>query len=274
MTDPRHVLITGANSGIGLATVIHLAGRGFRVTGTVRSKAKAGIVRDAAAEAGVEVETVQLDVTDADACERVMGELGTLHGLVNNAGYGLTGAIEDVPDDEARQVLETMVLAPMRLARLAIPAMREAGGGRILNVSSIMGRTATPLTGWYQGSKHALEALSDALRMEVAKDGIQVILIEPGGFKTNIWEDLERDLAKREGSRYEAAYQRIGGLTSMWEPLMGEPASCAKAIARALETSNPRARYLVGTDAKLMAAADQWTPTIVKDRVMRIAQGL
>lgn len=274
MTDPRHVLITGANSGIGLATVIHLAGRGFRVTGTVRSKAKAGIVRDAAAGAGVEVETVQLDVTDADSCERVMGELGTLHGLVNNAGYGLTGAIEDVPDDEARQVLETMVLAPMRLARLAIPAMREAGGGRILNVSSIMGRTATPLTGWYQGSKHALEALSDALRMEVAKDGIQVILIEPGGFKTNIWEDLERDLAKREGSRYEAAYQRIGGLTSMWEPLMGEPASCAKAIARALETSNPRARYLVGTDAKLMAAADQWTPTIVKDRVMRIAQGL
>ena len=132
-----------------------------------------------------------------------MGRLGTLHGLVNNAGYGLTGAIEDVDDDEARQVLETMVLAPMRLARLVLPAMREAGSGRIVNISSIMGRTATPLTGWYQGSKHALEALSDALRMEVAKDGIQVVLIEPGGFKTNIWEDLERDLANREGSRYE-----------------------------------------------------------------------
>ncbi|HAS09793.1 MAG TPA: oxidoreductase [Acidimicrobiaceae bacterium] len=274
MADERHVLVTGANSGIGLATVLHLAEQGFRVTGSVRSKAKADVVRTAADAAGVEVETVLLDVTDAAACERVMAELGTLHGLVNNAGYGLTGAIEDVPDDEARAVLETMVLAPMRLARLAMPAMRDAGGGRIINISSIYGRTATPLTGWYQGSKHALEGLSDALRMEVAKDGIHVILVEPGGFKTNIWADLERDLANREGSRYESAYQRIGGLTSMWEPLMGQPASCAKVIAKALQTPLPRARYLVGTDAKVMAAASQLTPTMVKDRILRLAQGL
>lgn len=274
MADERHVLVTGANSGIGLATVLHLADKGFRVTGTVRSDAKADVVRAAATEAGVEVETALLDVTDADACTQVMSELGTLHGLVNNAGYGLTGAIEDVPDDEARAVLETMVLAPMRLARLAIPAMREAGGGRIVNISSIFGRTATPLTGWYQGSKHALEGLSDALRMEVAKDGIHVILVEPGGFKTNIWADLERDLANRQGSHYESAYQRIGGLTSMWEPLMGEPASCAKVIARALQTPLPRARYLVGADAMIMAAASQLTPTMVKDRILRIAQGL
>lgn len=274
MSDPRHVLVTGANSGIGLATVLALADRGFRVTGSVRSEAKARVVSDAAEEAGLRVETVQLDITDAEACEQVIGEVGPLHGLVNNAGYGLTGAIEDVSDDEARQVLETMVLAPMRLARLAIPAMRDAGGGRIVNISSIYGRTATPLTGWYQGSKHALEALSDALRMEVAKDGIHVILIEPGGFRTNIWEDLERDLAKRDGSRYESAYQRIGGLTSLWEPLMGEPASCGRAIARALQTPVPRARYLVGADAKVMAAASQLTPTMVKDRILRIAQGL
>lgn len=274
MADERHVLVTGANSGIGLATVLHLAEKGFRVTGSVRSGAKAGIVEAAADAAGVEVATVLLDVTDSDACEQVMADLGPLHGLVNNAGYGLTGAIEDVPDEEARAVLETMVLAPMRLARLALPAMREAGGGRIVNISSIYGRTATPLTGWYQGSKHALEGLSDALRMEVAKDGVHVILVEPGGFKTNIWADLERDLANREGSRYESAYQRIGGLTSMWEPLMGEPASCAKVIAKALQTPMPRARYLVGTDAKVMAAASQLTPTMVKDRILRIAQGL
>lgn len=274
MADERHVLVTGANSGIGLATVLHLAEKGLRVTGSVRSEAKADIVATAADVAGVEVETVLLDVTDADACERVMAELGTLHGLVNNAGYGLTGAIEDVPDEEARAVLETMVLAPMRLARLALPGMREAGGGRIVNLSSIYGRTATPLTGWYQGSKHALEGLSDALRMEVAKDGVHVILVEPGGFKTNIWADLERDLANREGSRYESAYQRIGGLTSMWEPLMGEPASCAKVIAKALQTPLPRARYLVGADARVMAAASQLTPTMVKDRILRIAQGL
>ncbi|HEX4903492.1 MAG TPA: SDR family oxidoreductase [Acidimicrobiales bacterium] len=270
----RQVLVTGANSGIGLATVIELARRGFRVTGTVRSEAKAATVAEAAAEAGVEVATVDLDVTDAHRCEEVVAALGPLHGLVNNAGYGVTGAIEDVPDDEARLVLETMVVAPMRLARLAVPGMREAGGGRIINISSIYGRMTTPLTGWYQGSKHALEALSDALRIEVAKDGIHVVLIEPGGFRTNIWADLERDLEKRQGSRYESAYQRVGGLTSLWSPLMGEPASCARVIARSLQTPIPRPRYLVGSDAKLAAAADRLTPAMVKDRVLRIVQGL
>ena len=270
----RHVLVTGANSGIGLATVLHLATKDFRVTGTVRSAAKAQVVAEAADQAGVEVDTVELDVTDADRCDEVMAGLGPLHGLVNNAGYGLTGAIEDVDDDEARQLFETMVFAPMRLARLALPGMRESGGGRIVNISSIYGRTSTPLTGWYQGAKHAVEGLSDALRMEVAKDGVHVVLIEPGGFKTNIWEDLERDLAKRTDSRYTGAYNRIGTLQGMWSGLMGDPADCAKVIGRALSTPIPRPRYLVGTDAKLLAMASDLTPTMVRDRVMRLAQGL
>ncbi len=274
MTDPRPVLVTGANSGIGLATVIELAGRGFQVTGTVRSKAKATVVRKAAVEAGVEVATAILDVTDADRCAAVIEEVGALHGLVNNAGYGLTGAVEDVGDDEVHQILETMVVAPVRLARLAIPAMRDAGGGRIVNISSIYGRTTTPLTGWYQGAKHALEGVSDALRMEVAKDGIHVVLVEPGGFKTGIWEDLERDLAKRGDSRYAAAYERLGSLQQLWSGLMGDPATCAKVIARALTTPIPRPRYLVGTDARLLAAAADLTPTVVRDRVMRFAQRL
>lgn len=270
----KHVLVTGANSGIGLATVLHLAEKGYRVTGTVRSAAKAKVVTSAAEAAGVTVETRILDVTDAEGCEQTMTDVGALYGLVNNAGYGVTGAIEDVGDDEARQVLETMVVAPMRLARLAVPAMRAAGGGRIVNISSIYGRTATPLTGWYQGSKHALEGLSDALRMEVARDGIHVALIEPGGFKTNIWEDLERDLAKREGSSYANAYGRIGGLTSLWSAVMGEPSTCARVIEKALSSPLPRARYLVGTDAKLLAALEQVTPTVVRDRVLRLTGGL
>ena len=270
----RHVLVTGANSGIGLATVVELAGRGFRVTGTVRSKAKAKIVRDAGSAAGVEIATTILDVTDPQRCATVIEEVGPLHGLVNNAGYGLMGAVEDVDDDEAHQILETMVIAPVRLARLALPAMRAAGGGRIVNVSSIYGRTTTPLTGWYQGAKHALEGVSDALRMEVAKDGIHVVLIEPGGFKTAIWEDLERDLAKRTDSRYAASYERLGSLQHLWSSLMGDPATCAKVIARALSTPIPRPRYLVGTDARLLAAAADLTPTVVMDRVMRLFQGL
>ncbi|MGK2930839.1 MAG: SDR family NAD(P)-dependent oxidoreductase [Acidimicrobiales bacterium] len=270
----RHVLVTGANSGIGLATVIELARRDLRVTGTVRSAAKAEVVAAAAADAGVTVDTRVLDVTDAAACVEVMDDVGPLHGLVNNAGYGLTGAVEDVDDDEIHQVLDTMVIAPFRLARLAIPGMRAAGGGRIVNISSIYGRTSTPLTGWYQGAKQAMEGVSDALRMEVAKDGIHVALIEPGGFKTNIWEDLERDLAKRTGSRYASAYERVATLQQLWSALMGDPAVCAKVIARALTTSAPRSRYLVGTDARLLAAASGVTPTVVMDRVMRLAQRL
>lgn len=274
MADQQHVLVTGANSGIGLATVLHLAGKGYRVTGTVRSTAKAKTVAAAAEEHGVEIETRILDVTDAEGCAKTIDAVGPLHGLVNNAGYGLTGAIEDVPDDEARALLETMVLAPMRLARLAVPAMRAEGHGRIVNISSIYGRTTTPLTGWYQGAKHALEALSDALRMEVAKDGIHVSLVEPGGFRTNIWEDLERDVAKREGSRYGRSYERAGDLMQAWSALMGDPEQCARVIGRALATPLPRARYLVGTDALLMATADRFTPTVVKDRLIRLAQGL
>src|SRR5207302_10097331 len=104
--------------------------------------------------------------------------------------------------------LETMVLAPTRLARLALPHMRTAGGGRIVNVSSIYGVATTPLTGWYQAAKHALEAVSDALRVEVAGAGIHVALVEPGGFDTDIWEDANADLAGRDDSPYRTSYER------------------------------------------------------------------
>lgn len=273
--DADTVLTTGANSGIGLATVIEVAKRGFRSVGSVRSDAKADVVHKAAAEAGVSVETVILDVTDADQCRAVIDDLDVdLFGLVNNAGYGMTGAIEDVTDEEARHLFETMVFAPMRLSRLALPGMRAAGRGRIVNVSSIYGRTTTPLTGWYQGAKHALEGASDALRLEVAGDGVQVVLVEPGGFRTNIWEDLERDIDKRGDSRYGSAYRRTQQAMKLGSPIMGEPSQCAKVIANVLTARRPRARYLVGIDAMAMAAADRFTPTAIKDRVVRLTLGL
>jgi len=269
----RSVLTTGANSGIGLATVLEVARRGYRSIGSVRSSEKAEVVAKAAAEAGVEVETVLLDVTDADACAEVMAGL-PLFGLVNNAGYTGTGAIEDVSDDDARRQLETMTVAPMRLARLALPGMRERGEGRIINVSSIYGRTTTPLSGWYQATKHALEALSDALRVEVASSGVKVVLIEPGGFKTGIWEDFERDVEAHKGSRFDDAYRRSLQTLRLTQALMGQPEKVAGVIARALGSSFPRARYLVGYDAQALALVQSLTPTAVKDRVIRLTLGL
>ena len=283
MTDHRSaargkrdvVLTTGANSGIGLATVIELARAGYRSIGSVRSEDKAAKVEKAAAEAGVEVETVLLDVTDAHACDAALDEVGgDVYALVNNAGYGMTGAVEDVTDEEARQLLETMVIAPMRLARLVLPGMRRSGRGRIVNVSSIMGLVTSPLTGWYQGAKHALEAVTDALRIEVAGDGIHVALVEPGGFRTSIWEDMERDIEKRGASRFGSAYRRSQQGMRMSSPLMGEPRQCARVISAAVSSRHPRPRYLVGMDARALATMDRFTPTPLKDRITRIALGL
>ncbi len=198
------------------------------------------MVHAAAKEADVEVETVLLDVTDAERCEKVLAGR-TLYGLVNNAGYSLTGAVEDVGDDDARRLFETMVHAPMRLARLALPAMRAKGEGRIVNVSSIAGRASAPFVGHYTGAKHALEALSDALRMEVAGDGVQVVLVEPGGFKTGIWTEMENDIERHAGagSRYTDAYRRSLQGQRMLEVIMGEPAACARVIGRAMTTRMP-----------------------------------
>jgi len=273
VTEPRTVLTTGANSGIGLATVLELARRGFSSVGTVRSPAKADIVAKAAADAGVWVTTVLLDVTDAAACARVIDAVRPW-ALVNNAGLSVTGSIEDVPDVDARRAFEAMVFAPIRLARLSLPHMRAQQGGRIVNISSIYGRTTTPLTGWYQGAKHALEACSDALRMEVARDGIAVVLVEPGGFKTGIWNENERDIAEREDTRYAGAYQRTLSMTRLTAPLMGDPVRVARTIATSLTTRWPRPRYLVGYDAQALALWSSLTPTQVKDRIVRLVMSL
>ena len=274
MADRRDqtVVTTGANSGIGLATVLEVARQGYRSVGTVRTPEKAELVAKSARDGGLDVDTAILDVTDAAAVEELV-DRHRPYALVNNAGYSITGAIEDVPDEEARAAIDTMVLAPMRLARLAIPHMRERGEGRIVNVSSIYGRVTTPLTGWYQGAKHALEALTDALRMEVAGSGIRVVLVEPGGFRTGIWEETERQIDKRAGSRYDSAYRRTLQSTRLTQPIMGDPGHVARVIAGAL-SGFTRPRYLVGYDAAAIALWSRLTPTEIKDRLQRLVLGL
>jgi NAD(P)-dependent dehydrogenase (short-subunit alcohol dehydrogenase family) len=256
-----------------LATVLELARRGYDAIGSVRSEAKADTVRAAARDAGVRVETVQLDVTDAEACADLVPGLD-LYALVNNAGYSVTGAVEDVPDDEARALLETMLVAPMRLARLALPSMRDRREGVIVNVSSIYGRTTTPFTGWYQAAKHGLEGVTDALRMEVARFGVRVVLVEPGGFKTAIFDEARRDIEQRGDSPYATGYQRSLRAIELWAPFMGDPKQVARQIAGIIGNRFARARYVVGIDAQALALTDLVTPTVVKDIVTRRVLGL
>ena len=273
MVEQRVAITTGANSGIGLATVLELARRGLRSVGTVRSQAKARIVTEAAAERSVTVETAVMDVTDGEACERIVAMYRPTV-IVNSAGFSITGAVEDIGDDELRTALETMVIGPVRLARLALPHMRHDTFGRIINVSSVYGRTSTPLTGWYQACKHALEGVSDALRAEVAADGVKVVLIEPGLVRTGIWDEAAGELEGRGESRFADSYRRLLAVTRLADPMMAEPAKVATVIANAVSAHNPRARYLVGCDAQAVAALQSFVPTRIRDEVTRAILGL
>ena len=270
--------MTGANGGIGLATALELAGAGYDVIGTVRSEDKAHRLRDAALERGSVVRWVVCDVTDAGATERAFAEVAAMTdggpwAVVNNAGYAQPGAVEDVGDDAARAQLEVNVLAPARIARLVLPSMRERGDGRIVNVSSIAGRVSFPFLGWYHASKHALEALSDSLRMEVAQFGVKVILIEPGSFGTGVWEDGVSRLPDVAGTPYAAAYERAGAIPGTSARLPG-PVWVARTIRLALASPVPMARYLVGADAVGATVLDAITPTAVSDWVKGMATGV
>ncbi len=276
---PRSVLVTGANSGIGLVTALELARAGYDVVGSVRSQAKADVVERAAADKGVTVRTIELDVDDAASAEAGLAAFQKLTGagpwaLVNNAGFAQSGAVEDVPDELARRQLETNVLAPIRLARLVLPGMRDRGEGRIVNISSIAGRLSIPLMGWYCASKHALEALTDALRMEVEQDGVRVVLVEPGMFGTDIWSAaMEGGFPEPTGARYAAAYAHAEALGAKSHQLP-DPIWVARTVRVALANPVPLARYLVGFDAVGGALAETLLPSTVTDYVKSVAAGL
>jgi len=197
----RTVLVTGAGTGIGLATLIELARRGFAPVGGVRTPSKARTITRAARAAHVKVGTVTLDVTNAKQCEAVIGGLKPF-GLVNNAGVPASGAIEDVSDDDARLALETMVLGPMRLARLAVPHMRARGAGRIVNISSGAGRSVS-LTGIqaYASAKAGQIGFTRQTAHELGRFGITVNCIAPGFVLSNPTTQRQWESYGEEGQR-------------------------------------------------------------------------
>ena len=272
------VVITGAAGGIGLATVLELARAGFEVIGTARTGQSAETVRRAAEDEGLKVRTVVCDVTDAGQTAEAFDRIAAMTGggpwaVVNNAGFAQPGAVEDVGDELVREQLEVNLVAPARISRLVLPAMRERGDGRIVNISSMSGVITAPFLAWYCASKHGLEALSDALRMEVAGFGIKVVLIEPGSFGTGIWERALRTLPDAEKSAYAKAYRMIDEIQARAGQLP-PPTPVARTVRKALESSRPHSRYIVGRDALAAIRLEGVVPTALKDYGKRLGMGL
>lgn len=245
-------LVTGASSGIGEETVKGLLTAGYIVYAGAR---RVEAMRSLEA-AGARV--LSLDVTDdasmTAAVEAILHETGRIDVLVNNAGYGSYGALEDVPLDEGRRQFEVNIFGLARLTQLVLPTMRAQRSGRIINVSSVSGKIGEPFGSWYHSSKHALEGLSDSLRMELRPFGIDVVIIEPGSTRT-AWGGIARDSLTRhsgEGPYRDEARVHVQMMASISEGSLPKPASnVAATIVKAVQSRRPKTRYTAGGGARL-----------------------
>jgi NAD(P)-dependent dehydrogenase (short-subunit alcohol dehydrogenase family) len=264
-------IVTGCSSGIGRAVALRLHAAGYAVYATARHPK---VLADLGDEG---METMALDVTDeasmVAAVARVVGDHGAVGVLVNNAGYALQGAVEETSIDEVRRQFETNVFGLVRLTQLVLPGMRAQGWGRVVNVGSMGGRFTFPGGGFYHASKHAVEAVSDALRLEVAPFGVRVSLVQPGPVQSGFggtaidtiegsggaYADFNRDL----GQRYEASYG--DGMTE----LNISVDDVAKVVLRAVASDHPRSRYAVGVLAKTLITTRRLVPDPVWDRIIK-----
>jgi NAD(P)-dependent dehydrogenase (short-subunit alcohol dehydrogenase family) len=238
-------VVTGASSGIGACSAQHLAARGFRVFGTVRRP------EDGAALERAGVTPVPMDVTDAASVARARAAVARalagapLAGLVNNAGIPAAGPLELVPLAELRQVLEVNLVGAVAVTQAFLPLLKAARG-RIVNISSVAGRSALPFMGAYAASKFALEAASDSLRRELLPFGVRVIVIEPGSFRTKIWSKVQAmDLSRYQDSPYGAAFARFGRAALRGAEQAPPPDKVARAVRRALTARRPPLRIVV-----------------------------
>lgn len=268
------VVVTGASSGIGKATALHLAQLGFHVLAGVRKPADGEAL-------GPAVEPVIVDVTDGGQVAALAERVGDapLAGLVNNAGIVVTSPLEAVDLDELRRQLDVNVVAQLGVTQALLPALRR-GPGRVVNIGSIGGRRAVAFNGPYGMSKFAMRCMSDNLRQELRPDGVKVVLIEPGSIRTPIWSkavaDSDEVLEGMAPAMRELYGERITRFrkTALRTERMGIPAErCAKVIAKALTAQRPRAHYLVGPDARVQAQIAR-LPTAVSDRILRAVTGV
>lgn len=266
------VLITGCSTGIGRATAERLAKRGHTVYATARRLDSIADLSNAGCR------TLQLDVTDeasmraaVDAVEREHGAVGA---LVNNAGYGLEGAFEDTSMADVRKQFETNVFGLVGMCQLVLPKMREQRSGRIVNISSVGGKVTFPGGAFYHGTKHAVEAMSDVLRFEVAGFGIRVAIVEPGLIKTAFGDTATASIGDASGSPYgefnAAVAKRVAGA---YEGMMGRlaagPDAVAKAIEHAVSSRHPRTRYRVTVGARFVLTSRKVLPDRAYDLMMR-----
>ncbi len=257
---PSHVaLVTGASSGIGEATAQRLHGLGYVVYGLARRVDRmAGLDQ-------LGVRTLAVDVTDgqatAAAIEQIVAEQGRIDVLVNNAGYGSYGAVEDVPLSEARYQFEVNLFGLARLIQLVLPHMRRQGNGRIINISSIGGKIYEPLGGWYHAAKFAVEGLSDSLRVELRPFGIDVVIIEPGAIHTE-WGAISAQKLRQAsaGTAYQNQAATMAAVLESFSALASPPSVIADTIGRAATAARPRTRYVAGRGARTIITARQLLP--------------
>jgi len=274
------VIVTGCSSGIGLETALFLAERGFRVTATMRDLARGEILRSEAERRRVQMETLRLDITDAQSIRRavdtVLERSGEIFGLVNNAGINIRGFFEDLSQEEMRRVFEVNVFGTMAVSRSVLPSMRSKGRGRIVLISSVGGRLPALGSSAYCASKFSLEGFGQTLAQEVSPFGIRVSVVEPGLVHTELF-GRNRILAGRALDPAGPYREWFLNLEAFTDRMVNSPATTprdvAQAVFRALRAKRPKLHYLVGRRTRVLVALRRFLPEELFDRVwMREAQ--
>ena len=268
------VLVTGCSTGLGLETALHLAEEGFQVYATVRDLAQRPVVLAAAAERGVDLRVLELDLADhasiARAVDQAVAESGGIFGLVNNGGIGLRGCLEDVAADEVRRVFETNVFGTIAVTQAVLPHMRAARRGRIVTITSVGGRISAFGVGVYCASKFAQEGFGEALALETAPFGIQAVLVEPGIIKTTRWSEHRGTAAAatRADSPYLELFRASEAMADrIVERSRTRPVDVAAAVRHALVADKPRMRYVVGRPASVVLVLRRYLPARFFERV-------